>query len=69
MVREEPRPSLLTQRALSKWPRLDRRALRRCNGDVACITRLVSKRTVLAPESIRAMLLGHEELDRELWFG
>ena len=38
-------------------------------GDVACITRLVSKRTALPPQSIRAMLLGHSEIDPELWFG
>jgi hypothetical protein len=69
MVLDVQRPSYLAQRALTKWPRLDRRALTRCNGDVACITRLVSKRTALSPQSIRAMLLGHEELDGELWFG
>jgi hypothetical protein len=61
--------SYLTQRAMTMWPRLDRRALTRCGGDVACITRLVSKRTALPPQSIRAMLLGHAEIDPELWFG
>ena len=61
--------SYLTQRALSVWPRLDRRAQTSCGGDVACITRLVSKRTALPPQSIRAMLQGHAESDPELWFG
>jgi hypothetical protein len=61
--------SNLTQRALTMWPRLDRRALSRCGGDVACITRLVSKRTALPAHSIRAMLLGHAEIDPEIWFG
>lgn len=59
----------LAQRALAMWPRLDRRALSRCNGDVTRITRLVSKRTALPPQSIRAMLLGHQEVDEEIWFG
>lgn len=59
----------LARRALTVWPRLDRRALSRCNGDVACITRLVSKRTALPPQSIRAILLGHQDTDEELWFG
>ena len=63
------RSSYLEERALMMWPRLDRRALARCNGDVARITRLVSKRTALPPQSIRAILLGHGKDDEELWFG
>jgi hypothetical protein len=63
------RSNYLAERALIMWPRLDRRALSRCNGDVARITRLVSRRTTLPPQSIRAILLGHQETDEELWFG
>jgi hypothetical protein len=61
--------SYITQRAMTVWPRLDRRALTRCGGDVSRITQLVSKRTALSPQSIRAILLGHSEIDPELWFG
>jgi hypothetical protein len=69
MALEVHRTSFLAQRALAMWPRLDRRALTRCNGDAACIARLVSKRTALPAQSIRALLLGHAEIDPELWFG
>jgi hypothetical protein len=56
-LRTELRPRTeLILRALVLWPRLDRRALSRCSGDVACITRLVAKRSALPEESIEALL-------------
>ncbi|HXQ96214.1 MAG TPA: hypothetical protein VN800_04765 [Candidatus Acidoferrales bacterium] len=60
----------IARRALLRWPRLDRRALARCAGDVACIAALVSRRTNLPPEVIRTILVAPDgETDRELWFG
>ena len=62
--------STLAERALAHWPRLDRRSLRRCAGDVACVVRLVARRTRLPPETIRLILNGPvSDADRELWFG
>lgn len=58
------------ERALALWPRLDRRALRRCANDPACIARLVARRTLLPPEAILVILQGGvTDTDRELWFG
>jgi len=59
----------LSRRALSVWPGLDRRALGRCHGDPARITRLVARRTTMPPEAIRTLLVGLDDLDRELLFG
>jgi len=58
------------RRALLRWPRLDRRGLSRCAGDAACIASLVSRRTNLPPEVVRAILVSPEtEIEREFWFG
>jgi hypothetical protein len=58
------------RRALAMWPRLDRRALRRCASDPACIATHVARRTNLPPEIIRAILgPGLTEEDGEIWFG
>jgi hypothetical protein len=57
------------QRALALWPRLDRRALSRCDGDPQRIARLVARRTTLDQRTVWAILIGVTELDRELWFG
>jgi len=43
-------------RALSLWPRLDPRALRRSNGDPERIARLVARRSGLDRDTIVAML-------------
>lgn len=60
----------LARRAQAIWPRLDRRALARCAGDPARITRLVARRTSLPPAVIRAILdPGLSEVDQEFWFG
>jgi hypothetical protein len=49
--------SRLEQRALALWPRLDRRAIRRCAGDAYCVVRLVSRRTALPADAILGLLL------------
>ena len=59
----------LEARALMLWPRLNRRAVTRCHGDLVCISRLVERRTSLPRRTIHAMLQGHRELDVEIWFG
>jgi hypothetical protein len=61
----------LERRALALWPRLDRRALRRCRQDPERITELVARRTTLPPEAILQMLLMPEVADIEIatWFG
>ena len=62
--------SNLKERALALWPRLDRRALRRCSDDPVRIARLVARRTLLPPETIIEILGGGvTDTDRELWFG
>jgi hypothetical protein len=50
-----------TLRAMTLWPRLDRRALGRCGCDAHRIAAYVSRRTSLPVEVIAAML---EEADR-----
>jgi hypothetical protein len=64
----------LEQRASALWPRLDRRALRRCAGNAECIVRTVSRRTALPADAIRQVLrvqtlspVSPEEL--ATWFG
>ncbi len=65
-----PHSTLATRRALALWPRLDRRALLRCGGDPARLTKLVARRTSLPPAIIRAILdPGISEVDEEFWFG
>jgi hypothetical protein len=61
----------LERRALGLWPRLDRGALRRCQGDVKRIAALVSRRTTMAPEAIVKVLLMPSVGDDEVghWFG
>ena len=63
--------SPLERRALALWPRLDRRALRRCGGDPRRIARFVSRRTTLSIELIIGMLstplVSRQEI--ESWFG
>jgi hypothetical protein len=61
----------LAARALARWPRLDRDALRRCGGDVERIAALVSRRTALPPEAIVAILTIPEVSEDETrhWFG
>ena len=60
----------LEERALAVWPRLDRRSLSRCRGDVARIANYVARRTRLSPDTIRAILdPGLSEIERESWFG
>jgi hypothetical protein len=61
----------IDRRALSLWPRLDQRALARCHHDLDAVARLVSRRTSLPIETIRALLaipaVAPEETER--WFG
>jgi hypothetical protein len=61
----------LKARALARWPRLDRAALRRCGGDVERIAALVSRRTALPHEAIVAILTIPDvsEDESQTWFG
>ncbi len=61
----------LVARALTLWPRLDRRRLNRCAGDPRRIARLVARRTSLPHSAIVSMLLGTSVDDAEIetWFG
>jgi hypothetical protein len=63
--------SRLEQRALALWPRLDRRALRRCAGDAHCLVRVVSRRTTLPADAILSLLLMPFVTQDEgaTWFG
>ncbi len=58
-------------RAMAIWPRLDRRALRRCACDPRRIATVVSRRTSLSREAILAVLVGPSVSETELqyWFG
>ena len=58
-------------RALSIWPRLDRRALSRCACDPNRIARLVARRTSLPMDAILALVMGPtvSRLEVETWFG
>ncbi len=72
LVREAPETRRhVEQRAMVLWPRLDRVALRRCDGDPDRIAELVARRTSLPPESIRSLLLMRPMADAEIgrWFG
>jgi hypothetical protein len=63
--------SRLEQRALALWPRLDRRAIRRCAGDAHCVVRVVSRRTALSADAILSLLLQPPVTQDEgtTWFG
>jgi hypothetical protein len=55
---EDVDPAQVLARANLLWPGLDQRRLGRTGGDPGRVTRLVSRRSALPPESIRAMLVG-----------
>ena len=59
------------ERALSIWPRLDRRALSRCAGDPQRIASVVARRTSLPIDAILALIMGPGEarVDIQTWFG
>jgi hypothetical protein len=61
----------IDRRARALWPRLDPRALARCRHDPWRIAALVSRRTHLTVEEIRAMLVVPFVTDDEIatWFG
>jgi len=65
------RASEVEQRAYALWPRLDRKAIRRCAGDTRCIVSVVARRTTLPSDAIRLLLLlprvSHDEAST--WFG
>jgi hypothetical protein len=65
------RETALERRALALWPRLERRALRRCRHDEGCIAGVVSRRTALPIESIRLLLVMPAVAEHEgsTWFG
>jgi len=61
----------LERRAIALWPALDRRALARCHHDLACVSRLVARRSHLSPTTVR-VLLGTPPVtpeDAACWFG
>jgi hypothetical protein len=60
-----------SQRALSIWPRLDRRALSRCACDPQRIATIVARRTSLPIEAILSLIVGPtaSPLEVETWFG
>lgn len=68
---DRSRAAWLEERAMALWPRLDRRKVRRCAGDAACIVRVVARRTTLPTEAILRLLrqppVGDE--DGRIWFG
>jgi hypothetical protein len=61
----------LERRAMALWPRLDRAALRRCHQDPDKIADLIARRTALAPETIKQVLLMPAVSDEDVstWFG
>lgn len=65
------RASEVEQRAYAHWPRLDRKAIRRCAGDTRCIVAVVARRTALPSEAIRLLLLmpGVTRDEGSTWFG
>ena len=62
---------LYNLRALSIWPRLDRRALSRCAGDPQRIASVVARRTSLPIDAILALIMGPgaTRVDIQTWFG
>jgi hypothetical protein len=67
----DSRACAYSARALSIWPRLDRRALSRCACDPERIAGVVARRTSLPIEAILALILGPSvrPVDVETWFG
>lgn len=67
----EARACPYSERALTIWPRLDRRALSRCACDPERIARVVARRTSLPIEAIVALIMGPgvSQVDIETWFG
>jgi hypothetical protein len=63
--------SRLEQRALALWPRLNRRAMKRCAGDAHCVVRVVSRRTNLPADVILGLLLMPfvSQDEGATWFG
>lgn len=61
----------LELRAMALWPRLDRAALRRCRQDPDKMAELIARRTALAPETIKQVLLMPAVSDEDVstWFG
>jgi hypothetical protein len=61
----------LMQRAMSIWPRLDRRGLVRCGCDARKIAKYVARRTSHSVEAITAILEQGERADSEppFYFG
>jgi hypothetical protein len=70
-VPDSTRASRIQRRALALWPRLDRKAVRRCGDDALCIVRVVSRRTSLPAEAILRLLTIPPITDDEgaTWFG
>ena len=69
--RDPSRRSVAAQRAIAMWPRLDMRALRRCNDDPHRIALLVAHRTSMPIESIVGLLTvpSVSPDDGAIWFG
>ncbi len=67
----DPEQCRIDRRALSLWPRLDRRALARCHHDPACVVRLVGRRTSLPPTAVWSLLTAPliSATESETWFG
>ena len=65
------RESDVERRALAMWPRLDRKAMRRCAGDTRCIVSVVARRTTLSTEAIWLLLLlpAVSRDEGNTWFG
>lgn len=59
------------ERALSIWPRLDRRALSRCACDPRRIAGVVARRTSLPFDAILALIMSPSasQIDVQTWFG
>jgi hypothetical protein len=47
---------MLERRALALWPRLNHRALHRCNGNAARIAFQVARRTKMTPKAIEMLI-------------
>jgi hypothetical protein len=65
------RDPVLYRRALAMWPRLDRRALGRCDHDPRRVAILVSRRTSLPVDAIVSLLTTPQVSADEAatWFG
>jgi hypothetical protein len=57
LIHERPESAdRVEQRAMDMWPRLDQRALRRCQGDPARIAVQVARRTKMRPKAIERLI-------------